>query len=242
MRWIGLVAAFFFVLSADFAPATDIYIWTDDEGVKHFSNQEPPQGAEIFISAASKNQNSPPLKTPSENEPSADARLDEELLELRKLLEELKRQLEANRQIPAVESNPELPNPEYAEAGSFEPPVEPFRGYRSPRHRFSKGSYYPFTLCYQYGRYYRGYACGKSYYTYYPGVRRHYYHGKHRYSYNKQDYFRKYRYGHHLNKNRYTGSKIRSGHHLKSNRFTHRSNRFGGAARVRSGARIGHRR
>lgn len=238
MRWVGLAAAFFLVFSADFALATDIHIWTDDEGVKHFSHQEPPQGAEIFISAASQKQNSPPLKTPSENEPSVDARVDKELAELRKLLEELQQQLEANRQSRAVESNPEFPNPEYVEAESFEPPVEPFSGYKTPRTRYSNRSFYPYTLCYQYGRYYRGYFCGKSFYTYYPGVRRHYYHGKHRHIGKKHHYYRKYRHGQHLKSNRYS----HRSHRYKHNRFQHRGQRFGGSARVRSGVRIGHRR
>ena len=238
MRWVGLAAAFFLVFSADTALATDIYTWTDDEGVKHFSNQKSPHGAEIFISAASGKQSSTPLKTPSDNEPSADSRVDQELVELRKLLEELERQLAANRQSSAAESNPNYPNPDYVETKSFEPPIEPFRGYNAPRIRYSNRSFYPYTLCYQYGRYYRGYFCGKSFYTYYPGVRRHYYHGKHRHIVKKHQYYRTYRHGQHLKSNRYSHRT----HRYKYNRFQHRSQRFGSSARVRSGLRIGHRR
>ena len=236
MKLNALAAAIAFICSASYAAGVDIYVWTDENSVKHYSNQEPPQGAAIFLSAVDQRKMSPPLKIPAQTDPFPDERVDKEVNALKRLLEELQQQLEANRQVPADEVLPEIPNPETSAVESFQPRIEPFGGYDTPRSRYVSRSYYPYTLRYQYGRYYRGYAI-------YPGPHRHSYHSNYRQIGKKHHNYRQPRYGHNLKSHRYTHRGQRYG----KNRIHHRSHRSGASVRVRAGGiragvRIGHRR
>jgi|GEM_PF-1538146 len=243
MKLYALAAVIAFICSASYSAAVDIYVWTDENGVKHYSNQEPPQGAIIILSAADQQKMSPPLKAPAETDPSPDERVDKEVNELKRLLEELQQQLEANRRVPADEALPEIPNPETSAAESFQPRIEPFGGYDTFRSRYVSRYYYPYTLCYPYGRYFRGYTFAKSHYAVYPGPHRRTYRSSYGHIGKNHHIYRQPRYGHNLKSHRFTHRGQRYG----KNRIHHRSHRSGASVRVRAGGnragvRIGHRR
>jgi hypothetical protein len=130
----------------------DIYVWTDEDGVKNFTNFSPPEGAEIFIKdsgISQKTAEDTPPRTFETQPPKPDAtgevsRLREELEAVKKLLAE---NLEASK---AVEEDPypdrRVPVEDaYDASDDTNTAAEPQRSYTTV-HKY----YYPY---YGYGAY-----------------------------------------------------------------------------------------
>ncbi len=106
MRRISAVSTFLFVLACASILNANIYVWIDADGVKHFTNFAPPEGAEIFIQDSGVSQKPAedrPARTDQTRPPKPDAtsevsRLQEELEALKKLLAE---NLEASKTVGA---------------------------------------------------------------------------------------------------------------------------------------------
>lgn len=95
---VMILSAFWFVGLAVSTAAADIYAWTDENGVKHFTNQAPPKEATLFMKTPEIPHDEEADNQHSEMDRVADAR--QELAEREAFL--LEQQLAAERRIAAA--------------------------------------------------------------------------------------------------------------------------------------------
>jgi hypothetical protein len=221
--------AFFMIPSA----SADIYSWTDEDGVRHFTNQAPPEHAELLI-------RSPEI---SHDEEAHDRRLEEDRLEVaRQELAEreaflLQQQMEAERRIAAANARAEAA---LEQADQILQDAEAVAAAHERERWGSERFYYPYYSIgprFYHSSYYRDNL--SLYRKHSDKYRRHAYtHGHNKYKrhsskyshYNKQRYHGKYHNHHYrthsvrshssLTRGRYTS------HHARSATFRMRHGRF----------------
>jgi hypothetical protein len=157
----------------------DIYVWTDANGVKHFTNFSPPGKASIFMVEPKLASISTPVdqQTDSERLREAEKKIDD----LNEEFTELKQQLEEQQPSKDTPAAPDGSDPPEDEGVTEYDPDNTSDGYDRPRYEG-----------YSYARYYKRYGTG--------GYRHRRHSNKHHYGY---DYSQKYKYGYHKKHDRH---------------------------------------
>lgn len=157
----------------------DIYVWTDENGVKNFTNYSPPDKASIFMIEPKIASISAPVEQRSDLERLREA--EKKIDDLNEEVTELKQQQEKPQPSTEASPPPDGTNPPEEEDVSAYDPYKTSDGYDRSRYEG-----------YSYGRYYKRYGYGGY------GHRRH--SRKHRYGYY---YPKKYKYRHYKKNHRH---------------------------------------
>ena len=216
----------FFACSAAVVAGADIYEWTDENGVKHFSNYAPPKGSKVLIK--SKEEPYDEAADRARMEAERQERLELARLEIAQRERELEsREAEVDRRLAEADR---LVEDALREADAY-------------REEDRYGSY----VNYWGG----GYGCRGSYSDYGCKYRKHdrwYYHKKYRHSYHKRHKYRhhhRYKYRrhdrrYHYVKKHYGNIKRHGGHRYRNeSRYRHKGHYTHGRLKSHSGRKHG---
>ena len=211
------------------AANADIYSWTDENGVRHFTNQKPPAHATLL------------MKTPEikHDEGAHQRRVEEDrLAAARRALFEREavfreQQQEAARKIAAANARADAA---LREADQILQDAEAEAEYSDYNNGYYYGYYYPYDSYYRYGSGYRH----SSYYRHNLGLYRkdYYKHRRDKVSHHKKHGRHSAKYGHHKSHGRHSG---KYGHNKKHGRHWDQY-RHGGSHRSKKSVYSRHHR
>jgi hypothetical protein len=196
--------------------SADIYVWTDRNGVKHFTNYSPPDKASIFMMEPKIASISASVEKRSDSERLQEA--EKKIDDLNEEVTALKQQLEKQRQSKDESKPPDDSEPSEGEGVTEYDPYHTSDGYE--RYRYNGFSYGRTYKRYGYSGYrHRGHYKKHHYGYYYPKKYKYRHHKKHHRHYKSHPYLK---YRQHHGKHRIVLR--RHGHSIKH----HRSGRHAG--------------